>query len=518
MNIHIIGGGISGLTIAHLLSKYKHFNFKIKLYESNDYLGGKVGMTRYNNYLQEMSPRVFSDNYINFYNLMKEIKIDIKNTSIYDKLTKETHSYIIKKNCNKINIKTIDILKHFNFFDSLKIFYYMVNGLLMSKERLENKYDKISVSSILNDNNTKEMMEYLSYIMGENMDVLPLLKLFKIFEYDVKRFFKEYPNMKTGTRRFTDSLDKVIFNNWEKHLINNGVEINKNHKLIDIKKNINNEIDYLSFEVNNKIKKLYNTDYVIFALNLESLYKFGKKLNLSITNDLKILKQLTLNWQPGLQIYFKDKVEMKIFGSFMLDTDWKLIIQPLDNFYTNSDLTINNNKYKSIWSINIANINLISKRLKKKVLDCNEKEIKNEVIYQINNSCLKNYIYNKINININDIKLWKNTKDRYFWNSLNSYHKRPTVETNINNLLLSGSIIKTNFYSYFVEGAVESGYITTNKLLSKIKIKEIDYYKHERPGFFKLFNIIDKLLYNFDLPSVLNIIIFIFIIIKIYNI
>ena len=519
IEINIIGGGIAGLSAAHILSRH-YRNVKINVYEQEEYLGGKVGMTREDGLLQEHAPRIFSDNYINFYNLMKEIKIN-KTETVYDKLTEEIKSYIIPKEEDKeaLTLTIPNVLKEINFFDTIVLGLILIRGLMTSTERLEKDYDKIRLIDVLYGGSTKRFIEKLSYIIGENLEVLSIYRIYKLLEYDVKRFFGEYPEEKKGTRTFTDSLDKVIFENWERNLIKRGVKIYKGHKLkyIGIHKN---KVSHLSFTTSSSYITRSPGDYTILALNIESLSSLYEKIQISeeSKNQIRTLEGLTSNYQPGIQIYFKDKIETKRKGTFMIDSDWKLIISPLDNFWENPEETINNEEVKGIWSINIANTDLYSNRLLKRVNECTEEEIKEEIWNQIQTSNINQYIDIDMKvIKPYEILLWKGGGN-YFWNSINTADKRPEVITEVDNLFLGGSIIKTNYYSYYVEGAVESAYRVINEIIKQRGRKEIEYYTHERPVLFSLIQYIDSLLFRYKLPSIFDCIVVTFVVILIFNI
>ena len=172
---HIVGGGIAGLSIAHILvTRFR--NTKVNLYESNDYLGGKVAMTNVDGFLQEHSPRVFSNSYVNFFNLMRDVKVNDKET-IYDKMTRKTKGFIVQQDCNKIDVDMAVITSKLHFGDLVRFGYYMTRGLFLSDQRLEDEYDNLLVKDVLKHDKSKKIIEYVSYIVGENMDVLPMSKL-----------------------------------------------------------------------------------------------------------------------------------------------------------------------------------------------------------------------------------------------------------------------------------------------------------------------------------------------------
>ena len=499
MKIHIIGAGISGLCIAHILST-RYSKLEINVYDKLSYIGGKVGMIRPSeNLLEEHSPRIFQGQYMNLYKFLKEIP-DEDGKPCYDKLTKPLDSYIVNRDCSVTGLAITDILPKLGFWDLIKMSYYMMYGLFSSTLRLRDEFDKISFGDTLTSRKSYDLFEYISYALGENMKILPMYKVYKTFEYDFKSWVGEYPGIAPGGRRFTQSLDKSIFENWKNFLEKRGVKIHLEHDLLDVKKDDNKITSLIFNSPNSYVNKDAKDGKVIFALNVEALSSLYDILDIDKKHKIRILNNATSNWQPGLQIYFKNKLTMKRFGSFMLDTDWKMIIQPLDNFYTDPASDIENKNVKSLWSINIANTKLYSKKLRKRVIDCTEEEIKDEVLWQIRTSCINDYIEENIDeVEVYRVSLWKG--DNAFWNRMDTLKLRPGVKTPIDNLYLSGAILDTNYYSYFQEGAAEAAYMTVNEMLKDEQGEEISYYKHERPILFQPFQKIDEILYMLGLPS-----------------
>lgn len=501
--IVIVGGGIAGLSCAHILST--RFNdFDIEIYEKEQNLGGKVQVfQKEDKYYQEHSPRVFLNHYVNMQQIFSEIPYDEKN-SILDMYSDELKNYLISKKCENTPLyltEIKEILKSTNIFNMAIIGLFMIQGLMSCQERLDDTFDNIPFSQLLFTKSTKFVFEFISYILGENLNVLPFTKMLKTIEYEVKDKLEGYPTKFKGTRTFKIPYNEV-FEKWEDFLVKKNVKIYKNYELID-KKIFNNQITEFMFKHGVSYKNA-QCDIGILALNISSLEHFFSNTDSKLKEQLKKLKKETKSIQPGIQIYFDKKIEMKRYGYFVIDSDWKIIVAPMDKFW------IKNNE-KSVWSINIANPELISKRLNKSLLECNEEEIKEEIWYQIQNSCIKTFIKNRPEDLIPErILLWKNlvfedgklnmekTNDDYFWNSLGSNKNRPEQKTDIDNLFLTGALTKTNFYSYWTEGAVESAF----KTVKEITKKDIDYYKHERPLFFSIFNILDKFLYLLKLPNI----------------
>ena len=520
--IVIIGGGIAGLSCAHILStKFKN-KYQIEVYEKESTLGGKVQVFYENDlYYQEHSPRVFLNNYVNLQNIFNEIPYD-ENRTLLDMYSDELKNYLISDKCENTPLYITEIpslIKNVNFFNLIIIGFFILQGLLSCDERLNNVFDNFKFSDLLFTKNTKYVFEFISYVLGENLDVLPLTKMIKTFEYELKDKLEGYPVKFKGTRTFKIPYSEV-FEKWEDFLTKNNVSIFKGYELID-KKIINNTITEFLFKRENHYKNV-KCDIGILGMNLTSLNNFFSNTNSNLKNNFKKLMKKSKSVQPGIQIYFDKKIEMKRYGYFLLDTDWKMIVAPIDNFWNKEQ------EIKSVWSINIANPELKSKRLNKTLLECSPEEIKEEVWYQIKSSCVKTFVRDRQlfeHIKPIKISLWKNlvftnnkldlenTQDDYFWNSIGTNKYRPDQKTDIKNLYLTGALTQTNFYSYWTEGAVNSAYKTINYITNQT----INYYKHERPMIFLPFNIIDKFLYKLKLPNILLTSICLFLLYKLFK-
>jgi len=507
--VHIIGAGISGLTIAHLLStRYK--NIKVHIYEKKNYIGGKVGMTRENGYLQEHSPRIFSDNYINFFNLMKEIPTK-DNKKVYDKVTSKLNNYLINKDCSYTSVSLLSLITSMSFCDILTISYYIIRGLLSSEDRLRNEYDRIKVIDIIDSEKSKKILEKLAYIVGEKLEILPMYKLYKIVEYEIKKLTFDYPIFrKRGPMHFTDSLDTVIFDNWKTFLEKNGVEFHLNTSYINSTIVDNNIID---FSINTKNGEkididIHENDFIVLALNIEALDEINKKIHFTNVKDLLDLRLKTSNHQYATQVYFKDKITFKKLGTVMVDN---FIIQPLGDFYNDIEKSLQSSKIKSFWSIGLANPKLYNEYLGKTYESMTYTEFQSVIRHLIkSNRCLQKYIVEDLSeIDIIDIKIWKD-EDLYFWNSNDTVKKRPGVLTKYNNLLLSGAVIDNNFYSYFVEGASTVGFMTTNEILNKLNYSTLGFYKHYGPLLLTPFRLFDNIIYKIRLPNIIDVIIYLF--------
>lgn len=187
----IIGAGISGLTVAHELSK-KGFN-NIHIYEKNRQIGGMARSVRLNesNIPTEHSWRAYGPFYKNCYQLMKEIPLVDKNNknNINENNTENFNNLKDDNNLKKYTIEDIN-----KFKDSDKIICYLDNivydvtefkkqhpgGTIINNAKganLKDIWDKFGYSWHLDNNNVKEMLnKYKIGILSDNFKNDKILK------------------------------------------------------------------------------------------------------------------------------------------------------------------------------------------------------------------------------------------------------------------------------------------------------------------------------------------------------
>jgi hypothetical protein len=81
--------------------------------------------------------------------------------------------------------------------------------------------------------------------------------------------------------------------------------------------------------------------------------------------------------------------------------------------------------------------------------------------------------------------------------STNTKLYRPNQKTSINNLILSGAHTKTTVDIYSMEGAVESGFLSTNVILKKENQREINVHLHRSPSWLNVIQKINDTLTSF---------------------
>ena len=71
----IIGGGPTGMTLAWILSKQKK---NVILIEKDDVLGGCHKVLRINGYFTEHGPRIYSNSYLMFIEILSDMNINFE--------------------------------------------------------------------------------------------------------------------------------------------------------------------------------------------------------------------------------------------------------------------------------------------------------------------------------------------------------------------------------------------------------------------------------------------------------
>jgi protoporphyrinogen oxidase len=231
----IIGGGISGLYAAYILSK----KFKILVLEKNNFLGGRAEEVKFHNDIIKLGAGIAAKNNKHLLKLLDELKIKynvakgdiglINNSEYYNK---QYHNSFIRK----IKQKIIELQK-------LKIKY----NHLTFKDFMYKYFDKKYVDNY--------------FLHCEYNDFLGS---------DVDYHIKYYP---ISDNSFTSY--NIIFLSWTElvnKLINN-IKLNKSYMKINYEvKNINNKNNL--FIINND----YCSKKIIFALTLKPLIKLTKNL------------------------------------------------------------------------------------------------------------------------------------------------------------------------------------------------------------------------------------------------
>ena len=621
MNINIYGGGLTGLTIAFELSKYK--DFTISLFEKETILGGMAkSKNTKDNVPSEHSWRGYGPFYYNTMDILKKLKlknnfchkeriVESFNTytkeeiakhntrndlwcylgkNVYD-VTKYVNqhpggSFILKaggkdlekvwkengfgwhlqnstvmnklkdfkigtiqenfknkienkNNSKKViqktafdNLKELDFnllfnnVKPKNYGEKLKIqdyfvlFYLFIRVLVSNKRKKE--YYKIRLEPILKKYISKEGYYYLAdYIAGPGFgfdkNTMSLAHYADFVLYNLQTGNKNWYVMNQPTN---DGWIDLLVNEIKKRKVN--IQLNQTVQKINMNKHkITNCI------VNNR--KVF-ADIHIFCVDP---FRFQTILENSNISGKKYDKLNQINNQISFRIGFNEFLKLtndnkNAKGFVLIDSAYNI------TFYSQTDswckyFPIKNPNIKTLLSGTIIQPYNNGVVYEKSALSLTIKQLKNEIIQQFLDS--KEFI-NLIKKYNNGYQLTKNdfnyveiyddwyydkktkslkTKNKKWVNNFLNEEFRPSQITNLSNMFIGGSHTKTSCNIWSMESAVESGKIIANLILKKTNKKQVYLYDHNKT-YFSWLKPIDDLLYSFNLPNLINIILLLIII------
>lgn len=503
-DIVIFGGGISGLTIAHELSKY---NLKIAVIEKESILGGMARSDIYpsrNNLRTEHSWRGYAPFYKNTFEIMKEIPLD-SNKTVFDTLIHtinfNTLENTIHPNKN-ISVSDMIILGYW-------IIYHFVSGYKRSEKNKSISFNNL-VSCKLSENARKKYIEYI----GPGLGLDPYsASLFHIGKY-IEMMFSETDN--NTNWYFTDRpTSEAWFDPWYQQLKNKNVDFY-----------LSTELQELEFKDNSAIiakttNKSFVADRYIIALNPYAVSDLYKNNKLGVDTELEKFNIITRgeeHIQISFRLAFNEKIITPSRDAFVFaDSNLNITIYPQDNFWDPSIVNTMTN-IKSLWSGTACITYNYSKIYPTKRCDeLTKEQFLDEVLFEMN-ECqeLNEYVrkYNTKNFNeftIIDKEIWyewefKNnrliSRNKKWVNTINN-NTRPNNKTKYSNVYIAGSHCETGLSLWSMESAVESGKRCSLQIIKDMNIKEnkIKLYSHSRP--LKSLYKIDDILYDYNIPNVL---------------
>ena len=529
-DIIIIGGGVSGLTVAHELNKK---GYKILIIEKDDKFGGMVRSNiETNSVPSEHSWRGYAPFYKNTFQIMKEIPY-LENSefsnSVFSNLSIPIDFYLLYD-------KIKDYKLTLNLKDKIILSYLGILYLLSDKRR--KYYYSYNIENILKKylsiNGYNYIINYVTgpgYGMNKNEISMGHLLHFPVISYTNKEKYAHTHN--TGNDNYmhnsTDGwhvmngpTSDVWIKPWEKYLKKKGVKFLNNTELIKIN-NIKNKIT--SIEVNNNgiIKYFKANDYVlsINPFNTTDILRNSNMMNLY--NTFKSLTNNTKSKQISFRIGIdKDiKYPIKNIAFVMNDSEFNITWYPQEKHWKNKP------NIKSLWSGTIIDFEKKGKLFNKSAEKLDDEKLKKEITYQILRSkSFQKLIHDNNGFtikkeDINFIEIWYEWKyingnqeqtNKKWVNNIYNEKFRPSQKTQYNNLFLSGAHTQTTINIWSMEGAVESGKITSNYILKKHNKSKIVHYKHTDSYYIKLVQNIDNILYKLKLPNIFIILIMIIII------
>jgi uncharacterized protein with NAD-binding domain and iron-sulfur cluster len=363
MKVVILGGGIAGLSAAHMLCSSDQ-DMEIHIYESDDIIGGqassRMGKTCYIEYCW----RVFFSTYTNIKSIIQE-------------LNAEKNFEVLKyKLFDKKKVEELELSKF--LFEKMKEGNWeLVNNIIKlgceCKPRLIQEYDDISADDFFK----KDIFvrTFLGPYLGFDTTKVSLSSFLKFM-------FSMYDNRKEnnetgGSKVSTMPTQQALFEPWQRFLENKGVHIHLSSNLTEII--YSDEIVKHVVVSGEKV----TADEYIFACPIKTMNRllkptcetFAKMRHLE--SGLQLYYSLNLNLSKPLK---PDAVNQFV----LMDTPWYLVV---DKKRAWKGKTLANCKPNVKESWNIAAVDGIKGSLYDKVLsDCSKQEAQEEILYQLQQS------------------------------------------------------------------------------------------------------------------------------------
>jgi protoporphyrinogen oxidase len=357
----IVGAGPSGLALAWYLSKE---NKSVLLIDSEKNIGGCHRVMRVDGLITEHGPRVYSDVYLNFIDLLKEMNLDF-----YDLFT--LYSFDISNIGNKTKTS-------FKWFEVSSFIYSFIRLLI------NNEYGKdISMMEFMDSNSfTDDSRDYLERLCrltdGAETSRYTLFQFLQLINNQI--LYKLYQPTKPTDRGFLYLIEQKLRET-------NLVTLMLNHEVININSN-NNLVE--SITVNNKTlneKNKYTGLNFILAIPPKPLYKL--LLNSpSSENSFGPIDTIS-KWSETssyfdyipITLHWKDDIKLEKIWGFPA-SDWGLAFIILSNYMTFDDP----GEFKTVISICITFTDRKSSVTNKTADESDINEIYIEVLRQIRES------------------------------------------------------------------------------------------------------------------------------------
>lgn len=348
----IVGGGPSGLAFAQTVnsdSDSRSTRKRILILEADSILGGAHAVKRVNGYFTEHGPRVYSDRFKSFGNLLVDMRTS------FDKL-------FVKSSRNN------SVWYFAKKFQLHELFALILNGILFFI--IPNWGKCISVYKFCKTwNFSKESIDFINQICkgtdGADIYKYPLNTFFQLVTQHIGHSFyhPRYPN------------DSSLFKIWKAHLKSRGVKFDFGTKITLVEQR-RNQILLTSNNAN-----VYKCKKVIFAIPPIELQKILinsglPRIKPSYLNDTRYIpyQSITFHWSKKWEFKKKTKNPTGV----ATETDWHLVYVVLSE-----SMLMDAAQSGSLISIAITKFDMLGKTRKKLPRNCTNTELFDEVYHQL---------------------------------------------------------------------------------------------------------------------------------------
>lgn len=452
----IIGAGPTGLTLATLFSS---IGKKCIIIDENDDIGGCHRVKRVNGLFTEHGPRVYSDSYINFINLLK-----LMNINFYE-LFKQYNFTI--SNIGNYTIKNFTL----NEIKSIVLHYLIF--IFKNTHGLNTSMKEFMDTNIFSEK-TKDYIDRLCRLTdGASSEKYSLNKFFQLINQQFLHTLYQ-PNKPN---------DIGLFRLWKENLLQNNVEIILNSKVLNITGNIENVELIEFFDKNDNNKYFVSSENYIMCIPPKPLLNIlSNNIYKNSFGDIDIFKdwvtKSTYNNYIPISFHWSDSLNLKLNKIWGFpSSEWGIAFIVLSNY-----INFNDKRSNIVISTCVTKTDTISSYINKTANQCNEDELKQEVFRQLKLSfpTISDPSYVIINPNLKKINnKWIEPDTAYIQTFNNTKLSSKGITRNLFQVGTQNGNSKYSFTS--LESAVTNAIVFANyiepvtlKIIKKTNITELN--------------------------------------------
>lgn len=427
------------------------------------------------------------------------------NSTVYDNLSQKKITFYL------LNDRTYDNID-ISLIDYPYLSYIFLKGFLSNKRK--NVYFKKLFLPYLKNKVSNDTYDYLvNFVSGPGFgfDI-------NTISYGHYTWFiqKQLEENNQSWYAMVKPTSEAWFDNWVAYLEDLGVKFYLNTQLKKLVHR-NGKVIYseLLDQTNNKKITIDSGEHCI-CINPYNAINVFKESEMNVLYESHRSLE-TINNQVGFIIALTEKINFpqQNYGFVIIESPYNITFYPQDHHWCNS---VNLGKdVKSLWSgtcITPYKENGLSKSIdefKESILDqfLNSKHLKKMIKENNNNIEFSKSIV--LLIDIYDEWEYKDgiiqSLNKKWVNNVINEEYRPLAKTEYENMYIGGAHCQTSINIWSMESAVESGKIISNEILNKYNKEKCYLYKHESGAIIKLLGHFDDILYDMNLPNILDILI-----------
>lgn len=511
MRVAIFGAGISGLTVAHCLSKLP--GYQIDIYEAKDNIGGLARSSRDpDGCATEYCWRVYFGFYHNFLKILGEIPVNNGTKSSRDLLT---------------------VYKHINLGDEMSLHDKLIGGFSILKglgacdERLES-LDNESWYEGIGAVNSSSLFREIGPWLGMDREKGSLKSVIGIgMEQQIVPSYIDPSYKDYVTNRPTS---EAIFDPWKELLVARGVRFHLREKLVSV------DVEAGKVVGATTDKRVVDADKFVLSVPVEILEKVlvnSGSINADLIHlpNITKLRETCLHLQLSFQTYFDRKISLGGDNAFLLvQSPWDLIILSIDQAYDpNTPLCIDLPQARGGWSVAVCTA-YIKGHHGKTFIESSLEEVYEELWYQLSSNKQLQALVEKNNgfaLDKSIIVKWApewptfyskegrlTTTEPKFTNNAGSWKIRPSFKTYIPNLFISTAYVKETIDIFSMEAACKSGVFVSNAIDPQIDPP----IGLQRPLLFAPLRALDTICWKVGMPNVTIVLIIVILVYVVWKI